>query len=138
MGATTYEWILGHDPGVAEKWPYAVPSWVFTHRRLQVVPGAPVTFTSAEVSAVHAEMVAAAGGRNVWIAGGGDLAGQFADAGLLDEVIVYFAPVTLGAGAPLLPRRIELRLEETARNRDFVTARFSVVRGSPRHLDAEG
>jgi len=69
----------------------------------------------------------AAGNRNVWIVGGGDLAGQFADAGLLDEVIVYVAPVTLGAGAPLLPRRVELRLEETARNGDFVTARYAVV-----------
>jgi dihydrofolate reductase len=75
------------------------------------------------------ELVAALGGRNVWIAGGGDLAGQFADAGLLDEVIVFVAPVTLGRGAPLLPRRLELRLKETARNGDFVTARFSVVGG---------
>jgi dihydrofolate reductase len=73
-------------------------------------------------------MVAAAGGRNVWIVGGGDLAGQFDDAGLLDEVIVYVAPVTLGAGAPLLPRRIELRLDELARNGDFACARFAVVR----------
>ena len=71
-------------------------------------------------------MVEAAGERNVWIVGGGDLAGQFADAGLLDEVIVSIAPVTLGAGAPLLPRRIELRLEELGRNGDFVAARFSV------------
>ncbi len=67
-------------------------------------------------------------GGNVWIVGGGDLAGQFADAGLLDEVIVYIAPVTLGGGAPLLPRRIELRLEELGRNRDFAAARYSVVR----------
>jgi dihydrofolate reductase len=138
MGANTYEWLLDNAPG---SWPYDVPSWVFAHRRLRVGPGEAVTFTSADVAAVHAEMAAAAGGRNVWIAGGGDLAGQFADAGLLDEVIVYVAPVTLGAGAPLLPRRVELRLEETARNRDFVTARFSVVGGSQRdtrHLDAEG
>jgi dihydrofolate reductase len=73
-------------------------------------------------------MLVAAGDRNVWIVGGGDLAGQFADEGLLDEVIVSIAPVTLGDGAPLLPRRIELRLEELGRNGDFVSARFSVVR----------
>ena len=77
---------------------------------------------------MHEEMVAAAGGRDVWIVGGGDLAGQFADAGLLDEVIVMIAPVTLGAGAPLLPRRQELQLEEVARNGDFTCIRFSVVR----------
>ena len=124
MGSTTYEWILDHGSG----WPYEIPCWVFTHRALRVVPDAAVTFTSGDVAAVHAEVAAAAGGRDVWIVGGGDLAGQFADAGLLDEVIVYVAPVTLGAGAPLLPRRVELRLEETARNSDFVTARYSVVR----------
>ena len=72
-------------------------------------------------------MVAAAGGKDVWVVGGGDLAGQFADAGLLDEIITYIAPVTLGSGRPLLPRRLELRLEETQPNRAFVTARFSVV-----------
>jgi dihydrofolate reductase len=83
---------------------------------------------SGDVAPVHEQLVAAAGDRNVWIVGGGDLAGQFADAGLLDEVIVYIAPVALGAGAPLLPRRLELRLEELARNGDFACARYSVAR----------
>ncbi len=50
-------------------------------------------------------MVNAARGKNVWLTGGGDLVGTFADHGLLDEVILGVAPVTLGAGAPLLPRR---------------------------------
>jgi dihydrofolate reductase len=101
---------------------------VFTHRDLRVVPDASVEFTSDPVEIVHARMVEAAGGKNVWLVGGGDLVGQFADAGLLDEVIVYVAPVTLGAGKPLLPRHVELRLEETARNGDFVTVRYSVAR----------
>jgi dihydrofolate reductase len=132
MGSTTYEWIFDHefaDKDPAEwKWPYQIPGWVFTHRQLTVIPDAPITFVSGDVSSVHAQMAAAAGDRNVWIAGGGDLVGQFADAGLLDEVIVMIAPVTLGAGAPLLPRRIELRLEELARNGDFAAAKYSVVR----------
>jgi dihydrofolate reductase len=132
MGSTTYEWILDHefeDKDPSEwKWPYEVPSWVFTHRELTVVPDADVRFVRDDVAPVHEEMVAAAGDRNVWIVGGGDLAGQFADAGLLDEVIVYIAPVALGGGAPLLPRRIELRLEELGRNGDFAAARYSVVR----------
>jgi dihydrofolate reductase len=131
MGATTYEWILAHESagtGAGEqRWPYVVPCWVFTHRRLHVIPDAPIEFAAGDVATVHAEMVTAAGDRNRWIVGGGDLAGQFADAGLLDEVIVYLAPVVLGAGAPLLPRRLELRLEEAERNCDFVCARFSVA-----------
>jgi dihydrofolate reductase len=132
MGSTTYEWILRHefhekDPS-EWKWPYEQPTWVFTSRDLQQVPGAAIELVRGDVAPVHERMVEAAGGRNLWIVGGGDLVGQFADAGLLDEVIVYVAPVTLGAGAPLLPRRVELRLEETARNRDFIAARYSVVR----------
>jgi dihydrofolate reductase len=132
MGSTTYEWILDHEFAGKEpsewKWPYDVPCWVFTHRTLAEVPGAHIEFATGDVTGVHAAMVAAAGGRNVWIVGGGDLAGQFADAGLLDEVIVTIAPVTLGAGAPLLPRRIELALEEVGQNGDFACAKYSVVR----------
>jgi dihydrofolate reductase len=132
MGSTTYEWILDHEFAGKDpeewRWPYDIPCWVFTHRHLPVVPEAPVEFTSAAIETVHAQMVVAAAGRNVWIVGGGDLAGQFADAGLLDEILVLIAPVTLGGGAPLLPRRIELRLDDLGRNGDFACASFSVVR----------
>jgi dihydrofolate reductase len=131
MGSTTYDWLLDHelpDRDPAEwRWPYDIPCWVFTHRRLRVVPAAPVVFTSADVAAVHGEMVAATGSRNIWIVGGGDLAGQFAEAGLLDEVVVMITPVTLGGGAPLLPRRLELRLDELGRNGDFACARYAVM-----------
>lgn len=129
MGASTYQWIMDHSASTGEPWAYDIPAWVFTHRTLTPPPaGADVRFTQAPVRDVHAAMVAAAAGRDVWLVGGGDLVGQFADHGLLDEVLVSYAPVTLGAGAPLLPRRLELRLGETARNGDFVCARFEVVR----------
>lgn len=49
--------------------------------------------------------------------------------GLLDEVWVQYVPVTLGDGAPLLPRRLELRLAEVARNADFACVRYSVAQG---------
>jgi len=125
MGATTYEWILDHE---RSSWPYVVPCWVFTHRELPVVPDAAITFTQGDVASVHGEMRSAAGERNIWVVGGGELAGHFADEGLLDEVIVSIAPVTLGGGAPLLPRRLELRLDEVGRNGDFAAAKYSVVR----------
>jgi dihydrofolate reductase len=132
MGSSTYEWIVDHefsDKDPSEwKWPYELPSWVFSSRELQLVPRADIRFARGDVAPVHAEMVEAAGGRNVWVVGGGDLVGQFAEAGLLDEVIVYIAPVTIGAGQPLLAGRVELQLEETGRNRDFIAARYSVVR----------
>lgn len=129
MGATTYRWIREHDG--ADAWPYTAPTWVFTHRDLTGHPGADIRFTSAAVAAVHGDMVAAAGDRDVWVVGGGDLAGQFADAGLLDEVLVSIAPCTLGAGAPLLPRRLELVRTEWGVNGEFVCVRYDVLTGTP-------
>lgn len=110
MGSATYEWMLRHAQTVAAEtgsaWPYTQPTWVFSSRTLPAVPGAKLSFVRGDVRPVHAAMRAAAAGRNIWIVGGGDLAGQFHDAGLLDEVIVQVASVTLGKGKPLFPRRL--------------------------------
>jgi len=110
MGSHTYEWMWRHHigPEVAEPmaWPYAQPTWVFTSRLLPVLADADVRFVRGDVRVVHEAMTRAAAGRDLWVVGGGDLAGQFLDAGLLDEIIVTVASVTLGGGLPLLPRRI--------------------------------
>lgn len=109
MGSSTYEWMLRHARTMAAEagsaWPYTQPAWVFSSRRLPAVPGATLHFVQGDVRPVHAAMRAAAGRRNLWIVGGGDLAGQFHDAGLLDELIVQVGSVTLGQGKPLFPRR---------------------------------
>ena len=73
-------------------------------------------FDRDDVRRVHAEMTEAADGKDLWVVGGGELVGQLHDAGLLDEVWIQYAPVTIGSGAPVLPRHVELRLEEVARN----------------------
>jgi dihydrofolate reductase len=109
MGSTTYEWILEHDiyvDGQSKPWPYEQPTWVFTTRTLPGIEGADIRFVQGDVAIVHKEMSLAAQGKNIWLVGGGELVGQFYDAGLLNEIIVGVASVTLGSGAPLLPRKI--------------------------------
>lgn len=110
MGSATYEWILRNTQVVSDQtgaaWPYTQPTWVFTTRALPTIPGAGVSFVKGDVRSVHDEMRVAAEGKNVWIMGGGELAGQFHDADLLDEIIITIGSVTLGKGKPLLPRRI--------------------------------
>jgi dihydrofolate reductase len=110
MGSVTYEWMVRHivGPEARERqpWPYTQPTWVFSSRPRLLIPGADIRVVRGDVRPVHAEMVAAAGGKNVWIVGGGELAGQFYDQGLLDELFVQVGSVTLGAGKPLLPRAI--------------------------------
>lgn len=139
MGSSTYEWLLRHHikPGTADEqpWPYEQPAWVFSSRSLTPIPGANIRFASGDVRPVHRQMTEAAGGRNLWVVGGGDLVGQFHDHGLLDELIVQIASVTLGAGKPVLPRAIvtpPLRLTSTRAYGDaFVELRYDVQRLRP-------
>lgn len=110
MGSATYEWMLRHSDTISAQlgssWPYTQPAWVFSHRSLPIVEGADIRMVQGDVRAVHDAMRQAAGSKNIWIAGGGDLAGQFYDAGLLNEIIVQVGSVTLGRGKPLFPRRL--------------------------------
>lgn len=111
QGSSTYDWVLAHEDLIAhpEKWPAfygARPTFVFTTRELPGVDGADVRLVSGSVREVWPAIREAAGELDVWVVGGGDLAGQFADAGLLDEIRVSIAPATLPSGKPLLPRAL--------------------------------
>jgi dihydrofolate reductase len=136
MGATTYEWVIDHEQLLEhpEKWRgyYGdTPCWVFSHRELPAIPGVDIRFVEGDVGPVHRELAEAAGARNIWLVGGGDLVGQFADQGLLDEILVGIAPATLGAGAPLLPRRLmpaELELVDVGRDGQFARLAYRVRR----------
>jgi len=136
MGSATYEWMLRHAATVKDQvgspWPYSQPTWVFTSRELPQIHGAEISFVRGSVEPVHRAMVAAAAGKNVWVVGGGDLAGQFFDAGLLDELIIQVASVTLGRGKPLFPRSLTsppLRLQAVRQvGTGFAELRYEVPR----------
>lgn len=136
MGSTTYEWLLEHEKLIdhPEKWYYSdIASFVLSTRALPQVAAADIRFRKGDVDALWPELSQAAGERDIWIVGGGDLVGQFADAGHLDEIRVSVAPVTLESGKPLLPRRIEsdrLTLESVAQAGQFAELVYSVRGGS--------
>lgn len=110
MGSATYEWMVKHAEQVAQEtgspWPYTQPTWVFTSRQLPTIENADIQFVNTDVKQVHKDMQIAAKRKNIWIVGGGDLAGQFFDANLLDEMIIQVGSATLGSGKPLFPRRV--------------------------------
>lgn len=134
QGSSTYAWVLAHEDLVAhpEKWPAYYgdrPTFVFTHRALPLVPGADIRFVSGSVAAHWEAIRDAADGRDIWVVGGGDLAGQFLDAGHLDEIVVTFAPAALVAGKPLLPRDLgadRLTLIEVEQRGPFAEVRYRV------------
>lgn len=125
-GSVTYEWILEH----AGEWAYAgKPYWVLTSRELPVPDGQDVRFNGR-----FEEMIESAGDRKLWIVGGGPVASQFADAGLLDEVLVTVVPVVLGAGKPLFERPLPgppMRLTASLpRPTGMIELRFEVRRAT--------
>jgi dihydrofolate reductase len=139
MGSSTYEWMLrSKELMIAETgsaWPYTQAAWVFSSRKLPAVDGANIHFVQGDVRPVHEAMRQAAGDKNIWVVGGGDLAGQFHDAGLLDELIVQVGSVTLGGGKPLFPRRLlspTLRLTAVRQmGSSMVELRYDVSRDRP-------
>ena len=135
MGSSTYLWILDQekvldDPAKWEQWYGGRDCVVMTSRSLPAVPG--VRFASGDVRPVHASLVESAAGKDIWAAGGGELVGQLTDHGLLDELLLSIAPVTLGAGKPLLPRVLtskDLSLTKVEQDGQFVHLTYAVRRG---------
>ncbi|WP_104168841.1 dihydrofolate reductase family protein [Arthrobacter sp. SX1312] len=136
-GSTTYEWVLAFERLLEEpsKWGSLYgdrPTFVFTTRELPVPEGADVRLVSGDVRPVFGQVSDAAGPRDIWVVGGGDLAGQFLAAGLLDEIRIAVAPVALAGGAPLLPLRVEpdrLTLRSVEQQGQFAVLTYDVAAG---------
>ena len=100
-------WLLSHDEALAARAAAADPD------------GTPVTRVEGDVAAVL-DSIAAAGHERVWIAGGGDVAGQALAADRIDEVILTVAPTVLGAGPAVFDHpALELRRFALAECREY-------------------
>jgi dihydrofolate reductase len=89
----------GDDP------PYHTPVYVLTnHPRepLEMEGGTTFHFVTDGIESALEQARAAAGDADVAIAGGADTVRQYLAAGLLDELYLHIAPITLGAGERLL------------------------------------
>jgi dihydrofolate reductase len=135
MGSTTYLWLLEHEGLLAQPRKWAeffgdLPTAVLTSRDLPAPEGADIQFLRGAVAGHVDGLRMRAAGKDVWIVGGGDVAGQFLDADALDRIVVTVAPVLLASGAPVLPRRVEadrLRLVAVERMGPFVQLTYAVL-----------
>ena len=118
----------GDDP------PFHHPVYVLTsHERepLEMEGGTTFHFVTDGVQSAYDQAIAAAGGKDVQVHGGGSAVSQFLRAGLLDELTVHVAPVFLGSGARLLDDvpagRLE-RLNTLASDTGVVHVSYRVVK----------
>jgi dihydrofolate reductase len=95
------------DPNPEGWWgeepPFDTPVFVLTHhaREPKPMPGDNAFVFVEGIEAALEQARAAAGEKDVLVAGGGEAVQQYLAAGLLDEIHVHVAPVLLGGGAPL-------------------------------------
>jgi dihydrofolate reductase len=109
------------DPNADGWWgdnpPFGVPVFILTHHARETVTkqgGTTFTFVTEGVEAALAQARAAAGEKDVSVAGGANVVQQVMRAGLLDELQIHIAPLLLGDGVRLFdalgPERPELEI----------------------------
>ncbi|WP_309110027.1 dihydrofolate reductase family protein [Saccharothrix sp.] len=117
----------GDDP------PYHAPVFVLTHHPrepVEMVGGTTFHFVTDGVEAALERAREVAGERNVAVAGGASVVNQCLAAGLIDELWLHVAPMTLGGGARLFEGVGRLDLEPLeSRGTDLVTHTRYRVRG---------
>jgi dihydrofolate reductase len=106
------------DPNADGWWgdnpPFHVPVFVLTHHARETVTkdgGTTFAFVTEGIEAALDEARAAAGEKDVYVAGGADAVRQYLGAGLVDELQINLAPVLLGSGTRLFdgpPSELEL------------------------------
>ena len=131
MGRRAYD--LGANLGGFVDDPYAAAQFVITHHAPAApAPGAEAfTFVTDGVESAIRRAKAAAAGRDIVIGGGADVAGQFLDAGLVDELSLHVVPKLLGDGMRLFDsraRRVTLTLARAVAAPDALHVVYRVSR----------
>ncbi|GGW25486.1 dihydrofolate reductase family protein [Streptomyces xantholiticus] len=101
----------GDDP------PFHAPVFVLTHHAREPQPmdgGTTYHFVTEGIGSALSQARAAAGDGDVTVLGGATTINQYLAAGLVDELRLHIAPLTIGAGTRLFEGVPPLKLEQTA------------------------
>ena len=118
----------GDDP------PFRHPVFILTHHAREPVTkqgGTTFTFVTDGIESAFEQARAAAGDKDVAIAGGANAIQQFLTAGLVDELQVHIAPVLLGDGVRLFdqaPANLELETTRVIDSPRVTHLKYRVVK----------
>jgi dihydrofolate reductase len=128
------------DDPVADGWwgdepPFGVPVFILTHHPRETVTkegGTTFTFVTDGIEVALEQARAAAGERNVAVAGGASVVQQYLRAGALDEIQIHVAPLLLGSGTRLFddsgPGAPELELTRVIDSPTVTHLRYRVAK----------
>lgn len=108
-----------NDPNPDGWWgdnpPFKVPVFVLTSHKRETVTkegGTSFTFVTDGIESALEQAKAAAGDKDISLAGGANAIQQFIKAGLTDEIEIHLVPILLGGGTRLLENLGEAKLEK--------------------------
>jgi dihydrofolate reductase len=118
-----------------EEPPFHVPVFILTHHERETVPkegGTTYNFVTDGIESALDQARAAAGDKDILVAGGAEVAQQYLKAGLLDEIQVHVAPVLLGGGVRLFesvgPEDAKLELDNVTGSPAITHIKYRVRR----------
>lgn len=124
-----------YDIGVEQKWfnqlNYGVPIFVVSHDQpVSINKDAEFIFATEGIETAYRKAKSKAGDKNVWIFGGANIAQQYLQWDLIDEISIGMAPTLLGSGKRLFDntdKYIELTLIKTKRyEEDLVELNYKI------------
>lgn len=105
--------------------PYHAPVFVLSHSEhdpIKMKGGTTFTFVTDGIESALKQAHAAAGDKDVAIAGGANVVNQYLAAGVIDELWLHIAPVTIGTGKRLFDNIPDIELQPVSvRTTDLVT-----------------
>lgn len=114
--------------------PFHMPVFVVTHEareKLVKEGGTTFTFVTDGIESALRQAKAAAGDKDISVAGGANVIQQFLKAGLLDEIQIHLVPVLLGDGIRLFDHlgadQIELEKTRVVASSDVTHLKFRVA-----------
>jgi dihydrofolate reductase len=127
------------DPNARAWWgddpPFHVPVFVLTHHErepLELQGGTTFNFVTGGIGSALEQARAAAGDKDISLAGGASVAQQYLAAGLLDEMQLHVVPIVLGGGVRLfdgeVPALVELEAERVIASPGVTHLRFRLTR----------
>lgn len=123
MGGRTYRDIVGFGC----EWPYKdKTTYIVSRNNVNLTPAEQVCFITDHVTG-NVEKLKESTGKDIWLAGGGELVSMLLDANQIDEMHLCYLPIVLGQGISLFPNKPKETIWKLVSSKSFLSGAISIT-----------
>lgn len=123
MGGRTYRDIVGFGC----EWPYKdKTTYIVSRNNINLTPSEQVYFITDHVTG-NVEKLKESTGKDIWLAGGGELVSMLLDANQIDEMHLCYLPIVLGQGISLFPNKPKETIWKLVGSKSFLSGAISIT-----------